>query len=132
MQFISTTEQQRTTTVADLSHAVQDIEETVVETLWSAPDSTGRQYPTQTKATTRRQVSRQRNDRTTTETVETAIAAHADISACETTRRTNDITSTSTEETKTRTPAWLVTFIAGILAIVCIVILLILKRYRIL
>ncbi|MCM1403252.1 MAG: hypothetical protein NC199_05610 [Bacteroides sp.] len=116
----------------DCSRTEQEIEEIITETLWSIPDTTGKQYPMRTTQTTRRTIHNRQ---------------HQHIAMQETVQQQNEQTNTTTYQqshqqkhtdtnttatTKTTTPTWLIALILCIVAAALLVGWILLKHYRIL
>lgn len=123
----------RTIDFTQADHTTHD-ETTTQETCvtdWSAPDPLGRQYPvrtTKSSTTTRRG---QHNDIQTTVTDNHTATTHT-VSREQTDTQQQEQTKTdSTQRTETKTPAWLIWLILGIIAALTIIVLIALKHYHI-
>lgn len=124
--------QEKTTTIrADETQVDETIVETIHETTWSEPDSTGKQHPTKTSTT-----KREKQAKTTTDSnVKTENQADTNIKEENTdkSKLTTDNTTKKTDDTKTEsnTPAWVVwVAVIGSLGAVLLAYL-ILKRFKI-
>ena len=127
----SQTETQAAYQSSDQSQTTTDVDEVTEETTWSAPDSTGTQYPIKTTKTTRKTHSETKNDMQTSQDSETQTSTQEDVDDNSETKTKTNLRSEDDSKTKTKTPAWIIVLIVGVLAIVAIVVLLILKRYKI-
>lgn len=103
----------------------------IEETTWSQPDSTGKQYPVKTTKTTRQTHSDKQNNIQTNEDNTTTSVTQTDVEDKSETATNLEEQKENKTNTKTKTPAWIIVFIIGVLAIVGIIVLLILKRYKI-
>lgn len=109
----------------------EDIDITQETTEWSAPDSTGRQYPLRTtkkRTTTRRG---QKNNVLTTVNGIHSAAQHQVSSKHTNIDRRQQTGIDSSTKTTVSTPAWLIWLILGIIAAALIIILIVLKHYHI-
>lgn len=108
-----------------------EVDEVVEETTWSEPDSTGTQHPVKTTKTHRHTGSTKQNNVQTSSDSETHTAAQSDVNDNSKIKtKTKEQTEIETE-TKTSTPAWVIALIAGIFAVILIVVLVVLRHYRI-
>lgn len=116
---------------SDTGNTTTHVDEVIEETTWSAPDSTGAQYPIKTTKTTRQTHTDKQNNIQTNQENNTSTVTESDTKdKSQTTTHIEDQKEAKTT-TKTKTPAWIIVLIVGVLAIVAIVVLLILKRYKI-
>ena len=116
---------------SDTSTTNTEVDEVVEETTWSAPDSNGTQHPVKTTKTHRHTGSTKQNNVQTTSGSETHAAEQSDINDNTKTKTGTDEQTDSETTTKIGTPAWVVWIIIGIFAVILIVVLVILRHYRI-
>lgn len=116
---------------SDLSTSNMEVDETIEETTWSEPDSTGAQYPVKTTTTKRTTHSGKQNN------IQSSVNRSAnmveDINTNDNSKQTistNEQTNTE-QTTKVKTPSWVIVLIVGIILIVLIVILVVLRHYKI-
>ena len=128
---VSQTEVQTSSQSSDTGNTTTNIDEVIEETTWSQPDSTGKQYPVKTTKTTRQTHSDKQNNIQTNEDNTTTSVTQTDVEDKSETATNLEEQKENKTNTKTKTPAWIIVFIIGVLAIVGIIVLLILKRYKI-
>lgn len=116
---------------SDLSTTNTEIDETIEETTWSAPDSTGAQHPVKTTTTKRTTHSGKQNNIQSSANQSTNSVE--DVSTNDNSKQTisTNEQSDTNQKTKVQTPSWVIVLIIGIILIVLIVILVILKHYRV-
>lgn len=110
----------------------ETVNRTVEVVEWSAPDSLGNQYVVRTVRTTANIQRGVQNDKETT--VLNTTNSHS-TTANHTERiktETVDKKTYRSKQTETETPVWVHTTILGIIVVIAIIVLSILKRYRIL
>ena len=132
--------EQHTSSLTDVQSSFQssdtgttetETDETTEETTWSAPDSTGTQYPVKTTKTTRHTSTGKKNNVQTSSVSETHAAEQSDINDNTKTKTSTDEKTDTKTTTKTSTPAWIIWLIIGIFAVIVIVVLVVLRHYRI-
>ena len=116
---------------SDTGTTETETDETTEETTWSAPDSTGTQYPVKTTKTTRHTSTGKKNNVQTSSVSETHAAEQSDINDNTKTKTSTDEKTDTKTTTKTSTPAWIIWLIIGIFAVIVIVVLVVLRHYRI-
>ena len=132
-QHIATqTDAQTSFKSSDTSTTNTEVDEVVEETTWSVPDSTGTQHPVKTTKTHRHIGSAKQNNVQTTSGSETHAVTQSDVNDNTKTKTSTDEQTESKTTTKTSTPAWVVWIIIGIFAVILIVVLVLLRHYRIL
>lgn len=130
-QHDSTTSSNTEIDVSEISVQNEVVEQIVEVVEWSTPDSLGNQYAVKTVRTTTNTQRGTRNDKQST-------ISNTTDSQSKTVNHTERI-KTETKKTKTynskqteiKTPSWVHTTIIGIIIAVLVVVLMILKRYRI-
>ncbi len=130
----TTSEQEQSvskTTKTDERLAENDtLEETITETLWSAPDSTGKQFPTKTTTTERKRHRDSKGESSTTTNEnkdERNVNQTIDKSQVDENIKTESEIKTTE---KTRTPAWVTWGVIFIIFALLVVGLAVLKRFR--
>ena len=124
--LLQTTQQSSDTGTTDT-----EVDEVIEETTWSAPDSTGTQHPVKTTKTNRHTSTGKRNNVHTTNTTSAHAVSQSDVNDNSKVTAEQDEKTSSKTSTKTSTPAWLIALIIGVIAAAVIVILVILRHYRI-
>lgn len=117
--------------LVDKSITAENIEEIIVETTMSAPDSTGRQYPVSIKTTNRKIAANKQNDITASATQTNDIQKKEVLMDKSKTKMETQAEESETTAVKIKTPLWIIAIIAGIFAVILIVVLLFLKKWRI-
>ncbi len=121
---------QSTTQQQDLQEN-ETLEETITETIWSEPDSTGKQYPTTTKTTERRRTHDKNQETTTNHDSQKGVQATAQVIDKTVSDSTANSTAASELTEEIKTPAWVTWGVICVIGAVLIVVLFILKRYHI-
>jgi hypothetical protein len=108
-----------------------DIDETIVSTEWSEPDSTGKQYPKTTTSTTRHK--RSGKKRILASEKDTSVNKDKTSENNSAIRQKSDYKSEVDEkkEVKSRTPEWIIVGVLACVAGLMVIIYLILKRFGI-
>ena len=119
------------THIEDGSILAQDIDEIITETEWSVPDSMGKQYPIKTIEKRRQTHSNRQNAVATTTHIQTTDNTQSTFSDSSQSVMQNDIQTTEKTKTKVSTPAWVIVSIIALFAVILIVILVVLRHYRI-
>lgn len=116
---------------SDLSTSNMEVDETIEETTWSEPDSTGTQYPVKTTTTKRTTHSGKQNN--IQSSANRSANSVEDVNTNDNSKQTisTNEQSDTNKKTKVQTPAWVIVLIIGIILIVLIVILVILRHYKI-
>lgn len=121
-----------TTQTIDQTAINEEEEETIEETFWSAPDSTGKQYPISTRTITRNTRKGQQNDTKTS--IKNEVQSREQQSAEDHSIQIDKIEeeNNSKTETKKQVPMWIIVAIVGIIVMVGLILFALLKRYKIL
>lgn len=117
---------------SDTSTTETVVDEVIEETTWSDPDENGKQHPVTSKRTNRTTRTGKQNHVQTKQEASSALHASENVQDNTKQKESNLQEEDTTLKTKTSTPAWIIVLIVGVLCVVLIVILVILKHYRIL
>lgn len=131
-QHDSTTKEDIETNTSEQFIQDEIIDKTVEVIEWSTPDSLGNQYVVRTVRTTANIHREKRNDKQSTMLQTIDNHSKTTIHSKKNKSETIKTKAYHSEKTKTKTPSWVNVTILGIIIAVAIIVLLILKRYRIL
>lgn len=118
-------------TLTDRGHRQETVDETIEETTLSAPDSAGRQYPVLIKKTNRQRRSHTANELQTATNRTQDSATSGSLTDNSRTAGTEQAATQETIKVKTSTPSWVIWLILGVIAALLMLVILILKKYKI-